>query len=61
MKWEEYQKIVISTDNEARELTEIECPKCGFPLWRRTDVVLTTYPPKFRYECSECDWSGTGY
>ena len=60
MKWEDYQNhewILY----ESREKTDIECPECGAPLWRRTDIGLTNYPPKFQYECSECGWSGYGY
>lgn len=41
-----------------REITEIKCPKCGQPLYRRTDIVLTSYPPQYRYECDNCDWTG---
>lgn len=62
MKWEEYQTM---TDEDwhfftHREKTNIQCPKCGAYIWRRTDVVLTSYPPKFRYECDNCKWIGTG-
>ncbi len=59
MKWEEYQSQEWKLYQD-REKTIIECPKCGALLWRKTDVVLTTYPPQFRYECGCCGWSGTG-
>ena len=42
-----------------REITEIKCPQCGHPLYRRTDIVLTTCPPQYRYECDNCNWAGT--
>lgn len=58
MKWDEFQKYFPDISN--KELTEIECPKCGKHIWRRTDIVLTTYPPQYVYEC-ECGWSGTAY
>lgn len=59
MKWEDYQNTLFKL-YENREKTSIECPKCGALLWRRTDIVLTTYPPKFRYECDSCQWSDIG-
>lgn len=59
MKWEDYQNTLFELYKN-REKTDIECPKCGALLWRRTDIVLTSYPPKFRYECDSCQWSGTG-
>lgn len=31
--------------------TEINCPKCGKPLWKRVDMILTSNPPKYQYEC----------
>ena len=59
MKWEEYQANEWKLYQD-REKTTIECPECGALLWRRVDLVLTTYPPQFRYECDSCGWSGTG-
>lgn len=60
MKWDEYQDHNwILCDN--REQTNIECPECGALIWRKTDIVLTSYPPKFQYECDACGWTGTGY
>ena len=50
MKWEDYQKSDWQR-YEKRQKTDIECPECGALLWRRTDIVLTTYPPKSQYEC----------
>ena len=61
MTWEEHnERMPEVINNSIREITDIECPKCGKLLWKRTDVVLTTYPPKYRYEC-ECGWSGVSY
>ena len=60
MTWEEYQKN-FNQIHTNRELTEVECPQCGAHLWRRTDVVLTSYPPQYQYECDTCNWRGTGY
>lgn len=65
MTWEEAQKTrekeLAETDCGNREQTDIECPKCGKMIWRRTDIVLTSYPPKSIYECISCGWSETGY
>ena len=33
------------------------CPKCGHDL---IDLVLTTYPPIPKKQCTFCDWSWTG-
>lgn len=59
MKWEEF---IGSQDNAWMTLglvkTDIECPKCGKPLYKRTDVVLACYPPKYVYTCLSCNWSG---
>ena len=59
MKWEDYQNNEWKL-YQNREKTQIECPKCGALLWRRTDIVLTTYPPKSQYECDTCGWIGYG-
>ena len=32
------------------------CPKCGGNMRKNRSIVLTTYPPKFRYECDKCDF-----
>ena len=53
MKWEDYQQNDWRLYSN-REKTEIECPKCGALLWRRTDIILTTDPPQFQYECDAC-------
>lgn len=28
------------------------CPKCGKKLHERSDLILTSYPPKRMYECN---------
>ena len=33
------------------------CPECGHDL---IDLVLTTYPPIPKKQCTFCDWSWTG-
>ena len=61
MTWDEYQNKGLYREYINREKTQIECPQCGALLWRRTDVVLTTYPPQYRYECDACNWRGVGH
>ena len=58
MKWSEFkiQQNSSSTPIQKYEETEIECPVCGHNLHRRTDVIFTTNPPKYQYECLRCGW-----
>ena len=59
MKWDEFNKMIsIDTLEEIRSQVNIECPKCGAKLFRRNDIVLTSYPPKYQYECDKCNWVG---
>ena len=58
MKWEEYQKQQRAIPPD-KVLVDVECPKCGMKIYRRTDVVLTTYPPMHGYVCENCGWTGT--
>jgi len=32
-----------------------KCPKCGGNVRKNLTMVLTSYPPKYRYECDNCD------
>ena len=41
-----------------RVKTNIGCPECGKPLYRRTDIILACNPPADKYECDSCGWSG---
>jgi len=61
MKWEEFKNIdSLTTAYDPREKTNIECPECGKKLWRRTDIVLTSYPAQYQYEC-DCGWVGYAF
>ena len=61
MTWEEFHKqIPTQLQYAGRELTDIDCPECGKKIWRRTDIILTTYPAQYRYEC-DCGWTGTAF
>lgn len=59
MKWDEFNKMIFDTwEMESCSQVNIECPKCGAKLFRRNDMVLTSYPPKYQYECDKCNWVG---
>ena len=58
MKWEDVEKQyseVFGYTN--RQKTDIECPKCGKKIFKRTDIILTSNPPQYMYEC-DCGWVG---
>lgn len=60
MKWDEWNEIGFDWDTHFfshLKPTNIECPKCGKYVKMRTDIVLTTYPAQYQYEC-ECGWIG---
>ena len=61
MKWEQFKwmspRAQVFTN---KVLTDIECPKCGKYLFQRTDIVLTTYPEQYQYEC-ECGFVGYSF
>lgn len=39
-------------------ITIYYCPKCGKPLTLKTNMVLTTYPPQYQFECDNCGYIG---
>lgn len=41
-----------------RSQVNIECPRCGAKLFRRNDIILTSNPPQYQYECDKCNWVG---
>ena len=62
MKWEKYEKQMPIKPEEWQYKTQVDvkCPKCGKKIWRRNDIVLTSYPVMYQYEC-ECGWVGYAY
>ena len=60
MKWDEIKNQMPEELFTNREKTDIECPNCGKFIYRRTDIVLTTYPAQYQYEC-DCGWTGTAF
>lgn len=58
MTWEEFLLHKLPSSSLVyREKTDIECPKCKKYLWKRMDIVLTSNPPQYQYEC-DCGWVG---
>ena len=58
MKWEQFERMYPCTQEFTNKvLTDIECPKCGKNLFQRMDIVLTSYPAQYQYEC-ECGFVG---
>lgn len=37
-----------------------KCPNCGGNVRKNLGMVLTSYPPQYRYECDKCDYVTTG-
>lgn len=58
MEWNEFKSLKRIVPNNL-ELTDIKCPKCGQYIFRRTDIVLATFPPQHSYVCTNCKWTGT--
>ena len=59
MKWEEYNPEPVQ--EIISKQTDIECPKCGYKIMKRMNILLTCYPPKHQYECRKCGWVGYNY
>ena len=62
MRWDEYKyknPAIDSTYNN-RILVDVECPNCGRKIYKRTDIILTTYPAQYIYEC-DCGWHDTAF
>ena len=62
MNWEDFNKNINFNDYlfTNKVLTDINCPKCNKKIYMRTDIVLTSYPPQYQYEC-DCGWIGCSY
>lgn len=60
--WEEHQFKMPPHEVFTNKIkTNIQCPKCGEPLYKRTDIVLTSYPAQYQYECEKCNWVGYAF
>ena len=59
MEWKDYHPEPVKID--CYQMTDIECPCCGKHLRKNVTTVLTSNPPKYQYECSNCGWVGYNY
>lgn len=58
MTWEEFKKQYSETSSYTNlKETDIDCPRCGKKIFKRLDIVLTSYPAQYQYEC-KCGWIG---
>lgn len=58
MTWEDFKNRELPEQHFVnREQTNIECPRCGKLIWKRLDIILTSYPAQYQYEC-DCGWVG---
>ena len=58
MTWEDYKNRTVPEELFVHRVkTDIECPRCRKLIWKRTDIVLTSFPPQYQYEC-DCGWVG---
>ena len=58
MRWEEFEKQYPQTSSYTNlEETDIDCPRCGKKIFKRLDIVLTSCPVQYQYEC-KCGWIG---
>lgn len=55
ISWDDYSPTTRDSDYKP---TSIACPVCGAPLLLYVREVFTTYPPKYRYDCANCNWTG---
>lgn len=60
IKWDDIKdkRSNIGQYFTSRAKTNIECPKCGELIYKRTDITLTTHPAMYQYECDGCGWVG---
>ena len=58
MTWDEFKEQKQAFPNY--QITDIDCPRCGKKIYKKTDVVLACYPPKRVYECMDCGWRDYG-
>ena len=59
---EEYVKLhrpQMDLELNIKSEPKYRCPKCSGIMRKCCDFALTTYPPQYRYECDDCDYSVT--
>ena len=58
MEWSEFERMYPPTQAfRSGVKTDIKCPECGQYLFQRMDIILTSYPAQYQYEC-ECGFAG---
>ena len=61
MNWEEFKEYGYSNPTYPNMIeTDISCPVCGRSIYMRTDIVLTSFPAQYQYEC-KCGWIGYAF
>ena len=60
MTWDEFKnrQSNVALEIPKREITDITCPNCGKYLWKNLEVLYTSIPPQYKYECLSCYWVG---
>ena len=60
IEWNDFMSGIsrLNSKNSFEEPTNIKCPKCGELVFKLTNQVYTTYPPKYKYRCKNCNWEG---
>ena len=57
--WNEFKNGIANLNNITNEeITNIRCPNCNEKLYKITNHVFTSYPPKHKYICKNCNWEG---
>lgn len=57
---EEYVKLYrpqMDLELNIKSEPKYRCPKCNGIVRKCVGFALTTYPPEYRYECDDCDYS----
>jgi len=60
MTWDNFLAQNITHNYDEQVKTDIDCPKCGKKIYFDTTVVLTSYPPQYKYWC-DCGWCDNAY
>ena len=59
---EEYVKLYrpqMDLDLNIKSEPKFRCPKCRGIVRKCVSFCLTTYPPQYRYECDDCEYTTT--
>ncbi len=59
MKYEDIKPPSISAIKYI--LTDVDCPKCKAKLLKDISVTYASNPPKFKYICPKCKFTGYNF